>query len=470
MSLPPEVASFGDTPRMSLLDRVRRRHIWIPRPKRPAQYVVLGFAVAVSLGTSVLLLPVAAEPGVDVSFVEALFTATSAVTVNGLVIVDTGGHWSLFGELMILLFIQVGGFGIMTSASLLGLMVARRLGLRTRLAMTSSQADAFGLRELRGLLFRVAAAMLVIEAVVIAVVWFRLMTRHRYGSGEAAYSAVFHGISAVNNAGFSLHPDSLMRFADDPVVLLTISAGVLLGGIGFPVLLELWREYGRPRTWSLHTKVTLATSGALLLLGSLAFLLFEWGNTLAGLHPVDKVAVSITQGGVMPRSGGFNAVDYSKAEDTTLFLTDGLMFIGAGSASTAGGIKVTTFALLLFAIIAEARGNPAVEAFGRRVPSELLRQALSVALLSIAFVVSGTMIVMAISGLDLDLVLFEVISAYAVCGASAGVAPILQPSAQYVLVGLMFIGRVGSITVASALALRERRRFYQLPEERTIIG
>ncbi len=454
----------------------RRRRHWtaflVLRPSHPAQVVVGGFALAVLLSTALLMLPFAHEPGQPrTTFLQALFTATSSVCVNGLIVVDTATHWSTFGEVVIMVGIQAGGFGFMTSASLFGLMVSRRLGLRTRL-LTMSESPAVGLGDVGRVLRRVAIFSLLIEGAVAAVVAIRLAATYGLSPGAAAYGGVFHSISAFNNAGFALYPDSLMSFASDAWILLPLCVGVVLGGIGFPVLLELRRELRTPRSWSLHTKITVTTSAVLVGVGTLAFLAFEWSNpgTIGGAGIGDKLLLSFTQGGVMPRSAGFNAIDYGAAQSTTLLATDGLMFIGGGSAGTAGGIKVTTFAVLLFAILAEVRGDSAAEAFGRRIPAALLRQALTIVLLGIALVVCATLALLALSTFSLDQTLFESISAFATVGASTGITPFLPHSAQYVLVALMFVGRTGSITLATALALRERRRLYQLPEERTLIG
>jgi trk system potassium uptake protein len=221
-----------------------------------------------------------------------------------------------------------------------------------------------------------------------------------------------------------------------------------------------------------HTKTTLVTTALLLVGGTSLVTAFEWRNpgTLGALGTAEKLLVGFFQGGVQPRTAGFNSIDYAQAQETSLLVTDGLMFIGGGSAGTAGGIKVTTFMLLLFAIIAEVRGDPTVDAFGRQVPVAVLRQALSVALLGVALVGVGTLSLLAVSGLDLDRVLFEAVSAFATVGLSTGITAALPPAGQYILIGLMFIGRIGPITMASALALRERRKLFRLPEERAIVG
>jgi Trk-type K+ transport system membrane component len=251
-----------------------------------------------------------------------------------------------------------------------------------------------------------------------------------------------------------------------------MAAAIIMGALGFPVLFELRRELLTPRTWSLHTKITVSTYALLLLAGTVAIVTFEWHNAATlGPHGVaDKLLIGFFMGGPQARSAGFNTVDVGAMNETSWLVTDCLMFIGGGSAGVGGGIKVTTFMLLFYAIVAVVRGDPAVSAFGREVSSAVVRQALSVALLGVALVVIGTLAVLALTGLDLDRVLFEVVSAFATNGLSTGITGTLPASAQYVLVGLMFAGRLGPITVASALALRERRKLYRLPEERPIVG
>jgi potassium uptake TrkH family protein len=418
-----------------------------------------------------LMLPVAHERGVTTSFREALFTATSAVCVTGLIVVDTPTYWSTFGEMVILGGIQVGGFGFMTSASLLGLLVARRLGLRTRV-LAAAETKALGLGDIRGVIRGVALVTVIVEGIVAVALTLRFWLGHDLSLGRAAYHGVFHAVSAFNNAGFALYRDNLIPFVTDPFICLPIALAVIVGGIGFPVIFELRKELGTPRTWSLHTKTTLLTTGLLLVAGSVAVSAFEWRNagTLGPLSVGEKLLVGFFQGGVQPRTAGFNSIDYAHAHETSLLVTDALMFIGGGSAGTAGGIKVTTFMLLLFAIIAEVRGDPTVDAFGRQVPAAVLRQALSVALLGVALVGTATLGLLGVSDFDLDRLLFEAISAFATVGLSTGITAALPPAGQYILIALMFIGRIGPITLASALALKERRKLYRLPEERAIVG
>ena len=410
------------------LRRLRLRH--------PAQLVVLAFALLILLGTALLVLPVATPGPTSAPPLTALFTATGAAC-GALAAVDTATYWSRFGQLVILGLLQVGGFGIMTLASLLGLIAFRRLGLRQRLAALA-ETGALSLGEVRRVLVSVACFTLLFEAATATVLTVRLATAYMEPPGRAVWLGVFHAVSAFNNAGYTLYRDNLAGFVTDPWVTLAVAVAIITGGIGFPVLLELWRLPQAPRRWSLHTKLTLLMTALLLTAGTLAVLAFEWANpaTLGPLDVPGKLLAGFFQA-VTPRTAGFNTLDYGSMRETTWLVTDILMFVGAGSASTAGGIKVTTFALLALVIWAEARGNPAVTLFGRRIPDVAQRQALTVALIGLGAVVAGTLALMATDPLPLSRVLFEAFSAFGTAGNSTGITPQLQPFGQQVLILLI---------------------------------
>jgi trk system potassium uptake protein TrkH len=435
----------------------------------PGRIVALGFLVSIGVGTSLLMLPIASRPAGGTDLMTAAFTATSATCVTGLVVVDTETYWTGFGQGVLLALMQIGGLGVMTFASLLGLLVADRLGLRTRmLAQAETRtSDASALR-------RVLTGTIVLSLAIEAVVWFVLTLRfwlsYDVGAARSLYLGLFHAISAYNNAGFALWSDGLVRFAGDPFIIGPLAAAFILGGIGYPVLLELGRTW-RPGWWSLHTKLTLSATGILLLIGPLVVLMSEWTNpaTLGDL-PTGQRLLSGWFTGVTPRTAGFNSIDYADAEPTTLLITDMLMIIGGGSAGTAGGIKVTTVAVLVLAVISEIRGDPDVDAFDRRMSSQTVRQALSVTVLALALIGVATVLLLEISAFSLDQALFEVTSALATVGLSTGITADLPPAGQVLLIILMFLGRVGPITVASALALRSAPRHYRNPESRPIIG
>jgi potassium uptake TrkH family protein len=445
-----------------------------PNPTRgfrhPGRVIAVAFAAAVAVGTGLLSLPAAtAGPG-RANFLTALFHATSAVCVTGLVTVDTGTYWAGFGQAVILLGIQVGGLGIMTLASLLALLLSRRLGLRARL-IAQAETKALSAADVRRVVRTVVVFSLATEAVVAAVLAVRFATGYDQPLPSAAYYGMFHAISAFNNAGFGLEADNLMQYVADPWISLTICAAVIVGGLGFPVVFELAREWRTPKTWSVLTRITVVVTVALLVVGTAGLLVAESGNpgTLGPLSTGAKVLAAFTAA-VMPRTAGFNNLDIAAYRPETLLLTDALMFIGGGSAGTAGGIKVTTFGLLAYVLWAEMRGDPDVEVGRRKVPGTNQRQALAIALLAIGVIAVATFLMEALTTFTFDQVLFEVISAFSTVGLSTGITADIPPAGQVLLVLLMYIGRIGPLTLASGLALRERARRHQLPEERTIVG
>lgn len=439
--------------------------------EHPARLLPIAFLIAIAASTALLLLPAArADPEGSTTLVEALFTATSAVCVTGLIVVDTT-HWSGFGHAVIIGSVKVGGYGIMTAATLLALVVARRLGVRV-LMLATTEGRSLDMANVRAVLVRVALIQLAFEAAIAAFLTLRWWAGYEQPFEEALWNGVFHGISAFNNGGFSLYSDSMEGFVGDWWIIGPIGLGVIAGALGFPVLIELGRRLGSPRRWSVHTRLTVSGSAALLLVGIVALLVFEWRNaaTLGPLSVHDKLAAAFFDG-AMPRSGGFNTVEFGAMQMESLTVTSVLMFIGGGSASTAGGIKVTTFLLLAAVIWAEIRGEPDVTVGRRRVESATQRQALTVALLGLALVAVGTLLVVILSdGFLFEHILFDVISAFATVGLSTGVTMGSPEPAQVVLTALMFIGRVGPVVVATGLALNTRRRLYRYPEERPIVG
>lgn len=435
----------------------------------PARLALGVFALVIAVITALLSAPWATAHGGRAPFVDALFTATSATTVTGLVVVPTGEYWSGWGLVVILVAIKIGGLGVMTLASLLGMAVSRRIGLTQRL-LVSSETKVTRLGEVGSLVRTVIITSTVLE-VAIAIVLFPRLLLHGESVGTAAWHAAFYSVSAFNNAGFVPTAEGLDPFLSDWWMLLPIIVGVFIGSLGFPVILNVANYLRAPRRWSLHSKLTIATSLGLVVFGSVVVAAFEWTNP-GTFQPLDAGGTALASlfAGVMPRSGGFSTVDVGQMHEGTWLLLDALMFVGGGSASTAGGIKVTTLAVMLLAIVAEGRGDRDVEAFGRRIPRETLQVAIAVGFISATIVLVASLLLLAMTGLTLDRVLFEVISAFATCGLSTGITPDLPSPAKYVLVVLMFIGRTGTMTLAAALALRNRRRVIRYPEERPIIG
>ncbi|GAA1572937.1 potassium transporter TrkG [Actinomadura kijaniata] len=447
-----------------------RGSVLLGRFQHPAQVVVTGFGLAILAGTLALSLPAASTDPEPVRFLDALFTATSAVCLTGLVTVHTEAHWSVFGEIVIMCLMQVGGLGLMTLATLFALLLSGRIGLRARLA-TQTETKTLGAADVRHVVLRVVAFSAVCETIVAVVLTARLVLGYGEPFGRAVYLGAFHSVSAFNNAGFALWHDSLVRFAGDEWMILSICAATMVGGLGFPVWFELARNWRRPRTWSMLTRITLLTSSVLLAGGTVVLTAAEWGNprTLGAMAVPDRWLAGLTAA-VMPRSGGFNSIDVSQMRSESWLVTDVLMFIGGGSAGTAGGIKVTTFGLLAFVLWAEMRGEPHVNIGYRRVAEATQRQAMAIVLLAVGLVVGATFVLLAMTPHSLDQVLFETVSAFATVGLSTGITDDLPPAGHVLLVVLMFVGRTGPLTLATALALRDRARRYELPEERPIVG
>lgn len=432
--------------------------------------MVFGFFGAILLATALLALPIAHAPGVEVPLLDAAFTAVSAVCVTGHIVVDTATVWSPFGHAVIVVFIQLGGLGIMLVASLIGLALLRRISLRGRIvagAENRGVTTGDAVRLARGIVL----TSLAIEGVVASILTLQFWLSYGDSLPTALGRGVFLSISSFNNAGFAPFSDNMIGFATDPVIVLPMCLATILGGLGFPVLLQLRRELRRPLHWSMNTNLVLAMTALLLVLGTAVIAVFEWNNsgTIGNFSTADRVLVSFFHS-VQARTAGFNSVDIGQMTSETWLVIDVLMFIGGGPAGTAGGIKVTTFAVLLYIIITELRGEGAVNIFGKRLSRAVHREAITITLLSVAAVMIATIALMVMTHLDLDVLLFEVVSAFGTVGLSTGITADLPPAGQIILMVLMFLGRLGPLTLGTALVLRKRKVLYELPKERPVIG
>jgi len=448
----------------------RRRARSLLALRHPAQYVVSAFAVGIVLGAVLLSIPAASHGPGSASPLTALFTATSAVCVTGLVVVDTGTHWTALGEWIILGLIQVGGFGIMTLSSFIVYVVARRIRLRHRL-ITAAETGSINIGDVRHLLVGVARLSFGVEAAVAVLLSARFWLSHGEPLGHAVHLGIFHSVSAFNNAGFSIFSDNLIGFNQDPFVLLLVAATVVAGGLGYPVWVQIARHPRRPQRWNLHAKVTVVTSALLIASGWALLAWFEWTNAgTFGRMSIPDSLVNALFHSVVPRTAGFNSVDVAAMREPSRLLTEILMFIGGGSGSTAGGIKVTTFAVLGWVMWAEMRGDPDVVVIRRRLPEGVQRQALTVALFAVGTVMVATMVLLATTTLPRSDLFFETVSALGTVGMSTGVTPLLSTTSKFVVIALMLLGRVGPPTLFAALVLRERNRVFRHAEERVIIG
>ncbi|MDN6200508.1 TrkH family potassium uptake protein [Corynebacterium flavescens] len=448
---------------------------------RPAQLAAAGFLGLILVGAFVLTLPFASADGQFTPFRAALFTATSAVSLTGLIVVDTGSYWSFTGQATVLSLIQLGGFGIMSLTSLTGMLLTGRISLRSRQA-TAAEGRPLSLGGIRKTLMATLVLTVVCEAVVALTVGLRFATTYEMSPLRATWEGIFHAISAFNNAGFGLRADSLMPYASDAWVLVPLAGAFIIGGLGYPVLAELVsrvRDRIRarlrgvsPGTYrlSVTTRMTLVGTGVLIVAGTIMVAAIEWNGVLRDMSLGTKWLTAFFQG-TAPRTAGFNSVDYAEMNPVTLMGTDILMFIGGGSAGTAGGIKITTAIVLLAAMVAEFQGQRDTSVGRRRIPHTVVRQAMTVAAAGIGVV---TLAVGALRILEpqftADQLSFEVISAFATVGLSTGITADLSAPSQIILCLLMYLGRVGPITLVAALAARNVVRRFNYPTERPFIG
>lgn len=437
---------------------------------RPVQVVPLLFMLVSLLGAAALSLPAATNAGVVTPFVDAWFTAISALCVTGLSTLDVPNHWSGFGQSIILLLIQLGGLGIMSASVLLVAMFSRTMGFGIRRGLAAENSGITP-GNVRPLLRLILVFTLTFEAIVALWLFGWLWLGHHQGAGEAAWNGVFHAVSAFNNAGFALWSDNLMGFAGDWLFLTPIMAAIIAGGIGYPVYRDLWTQRGWRRL-SLHGRLTLYGYAFLLMTGALLFIILEWNHaaTMGAMswdgHILNGLFQSVTS-----RTAGFNTIAIGEMTDQSLMLTSILMFIGGGSAGTAGGVKVGTIMIVLLIIWSEIRGNDDVEAFGRRIGEHNQRRAISViALAAVLALGCGYLLVALSPHIPSRDAMFEAVSAFATTGLSTGVTAQFTEPGKYLLIFLMFVGRVGPITLFAALAAGRRYQHYQYPKEDVIVG
>ncbi len=445
-----------------------------PRRARPAHLraplvLALGFLVTILIGSLLLSLPIANNEGTFTPYLTALFTATSAVCVTGLVVVDTGTYWSPVGQAMILLLIQIGGLGFMTASTILLLLIGRRVSLTERLLLRASH----GVAALGGII-RLTQQAVLVTVVAEGIGALILFARFAFDIPlpQALWMGLFHSISAFNNAGFDLFGGyrSLIPYNQDPIVLLTIACLIILGGISFTVVLNVVQR-GAYRYLLLDTKLVLFTSAALLLSGTIAFLVMESVNaaTLAPM-PFFAKALNAFFMSTTPRTAGYNAIDISQLTQASLMLTIALMYIGAGAGSTGGGIKVNTFAVLAAAVYASMRGKESVTVFGYELPLAEVTRALSIALLALGLIFAVTLLLTFTEPFSVVQLAFEATSAFGTVGLSTGVTPQLSVVGKLLIAGMMYVGRVGPLTLALALAQRVAPERVKHPQAQVKIG
>ncbi|MFC0189741.1 TrkH family potassium uptake protein [Fictibacillus aquaticus] len=442
----------------------RKSFLYKPIKLNPPQILAIIFLVLVAIGGLLLKLPAASVNGV--SWIDAFFTAISAATVTGLVTIDPGSTYTLFGEIVILVLIQVGGLGIMSFAVLVVIMLRKQIGIKQRLIMQEAlnQPSIGGVIRLVRNLFVFSIVIEILAVFLLSLRWVPDM-----GFSKGVYYSIFHTIAAYNNAGFGLWPDNLVRYVGDPVVNLVITMLIVMGGLGFTVIVDLWisKEW---RNLSLHSRIMIFGTIVVNMIAIILFYLFEQNNpaTLGSLSGSDKLWAAYFQG-ITPRTAGFNTVSIGDMEDGSLLLTILLMFIGAGSASTGGGIKLTTFLVIVFAVITFIKGKEETVMMKRTIRNAIIYRALAITTISISFVFLGVMLLTLTEKAPFLEVLFEVVSAFGTVGLTMGLTFELTFLGKIIIMFIMFFGKLGPLTMAFTLA-RQSKENIRYPEGDVFTG
>lgn len=439
----------------------------------PARILALGFTAVIFLGAFFLTLPIASKDGNALRFLDAFFTATSAVCVTGLVVVDTGTHFTHFGQFVIISLIQIGGLGFMTLSTLFALIIGKRIGLKERILIQESfnQVSLAGLVRLIRNVIIMTFAFEFLGGLILSI---RFLAE--YPVERAFAFGFFHSVSAFCNAGFDLFGQvygpfsSITHYVSDWTVSLVIGGLIILGGLGFPVIMEL-AKFSKTKKLSLHTKVVLKVTFILIIVGMTMILLIEQNNpkTVAGFDFSGKFLGALFQS-ITPRTAGFNTLDTSQLREGTWFLMIILMFIGASPSSTGGGIKTTTFGLVMATVGATVKGTTDVEMFERRLPRELVYRAITIITVALGWICSVTLIMSLVEPFDFIQLFFEAMSAFGTVGLTTGITPQLADISRVLLAITMFIGRVGVLTVAIALAQFNSPCNTKYIEDKIIIG
>jgi trk system potassium uptake protein TrkH len=432
--------------------------------------LIYGFAAIIAVGTILLILPISSKTGQLTSPVNALFTATSAVCVTGLVVVDTGTYWSSFGQVVLLILFQLGGLGFMTGATIVLLAMGQRIGLRERLLV----AESMGTTRAGGIVRivkRAALFTLFIEGVGAVILFIRFLAEGM-STTTALWRAVFHAVSAFNNCGMDILGGfrSFLGYQGDATVLLTMAVLIILGGIGYIVMDDVVRRRSFSRL-STDSKLVLVTTLLLLALGTVFILLAEFSNmaTLGAFSPPQKLLVSFFQS-VTPRTAGFTAIDISKMMAPSLFFTMFLMFVGGASGSTAGGVKVNTFGILICSVLSSMIGKEYPGAFGREFTARNVYRALALAMLYLGLVAAVVLALSITEKFGFGSLLFETFSALGTVGLSTGITPNLSVAGRLIIIATMFVGRLGPLTFVSVLTARQQPVKYRYPEDIVRIG
>lgn len=433
----------------------------------PPRVLALGFASLILLGSILLNLPIATKTGESIGYVNALFTSASAVCVTGLAVVNTGEFWSIFGQITIIILIQMGGLGFMTMATIGALIVGKKITLKERLIIKEqlNQETMSGLVKLTKYVILSTFAIEAIGALLLSTRFIPI-----YGWIKGTYFSIFHSISAFCNAGFDLTGDSIAPFVGDFTINMTIAALIILGGLGFTVYIDISRQRSFKKL-HLHSKLVLTITGILLIIGMVVFLLIEYNNplTLRTLSGYEKLISSFFQS-VVPRTAGFYSIDMGGLHDTTVFFMVILMFIGGSPGSTGGGIKTTTFGTLMLTTISVIKGEKDVVAYRKRISNEIINRSLAIATIGIILVIVVSFVLTVTESATFLDVLFETTSAFATVGLTRGITPNLTDFAKVVLTFTMYAGRVGPLTMAFAFAKQNAKKGYTYSDGNIMVG
>ena len=434
------------------------------------QILALGFAIVILIGAIILTLPISSKSGNATNFLDSLFTATSAVCVTGLVTLDTGTYWNEFGQIVIMLLIEVGGLGFMAFTTLLAILLKRRITLRDRLIMQEAM-NTFSIQGLVKMVERIVLFTVLVQ--IIGGLLLATQFIKDYGPLKGLYFGIFHSVSAFCNAGFDLFGgySSVTSYSSNAIVLLTLSIIIIVSGLGFTVIIELLK-YKKDRRLSTHTKLVLLMTSILLFSGILFMFALEYNNpeTLGPMSIKNKILNAIFAG-VSPRTAGFNSISLDGMTSGGKFLTIILMYIGGSPGSTAGGLKTATFGIIVLTVVSVIKGREDTELFGRRLSKELVYRAFAILIISFCLVVVVTMLLCITQPKEefIDL-LYEATSAFATVGLTTGVTQRLNFIGKIIIMITMYFGRVGPLTVALALTNKRKNKGYRYPETKILIG
>jgi len=448
------------------------------------QSISLAFTVLILIGTVFLMMPISTASGAATNFVDALLTATSAVTVTGLASVDTGTHWSTFGHTVIAIGVQIGGIGIIAFAALVAYLIDGKISLKNRKSVMAESSAPKNI-DMKSYLKTVVKMLLFFQGILFLILAIRFFAEYGYSLDKAITHGAFHSLMTVNHAGFALYADSMMSFAQDPWIILSMFVFTTLASLGIPVLIEMrdrlrlkiysWlgREasYTLPRQWSLNSRIVLWASLFLVVVGALALTISEWSNpaTIGTLDPAQKFMAGLFNSS-MTRTVGFNSIDIAAMDPGSWIVMNMLMFIGGASGSTAGGIKIGTAVILLYIVLTEIRGDAAVNVGNRRLPRSMQRQALTIVTLYSSVIIGALLVLRFTTKFSTDQLLFEIMSCIGTVGLSTGITASLPDHAKLLLSLVMLFGRLGPIVVATSLALRKTQKHFEYPRESPLIG